>query len=61
MLTRAVGVLLLGHASAGQLAAVGATYLSLVIASIYVTELELRLPLAYYRTRVMEVRYGYRI
>ena len=56
MLTRAVGVLLVGRATAAQLAGVGAAYLALVVAAIYVTELELRLPLVHYRTRFTQVR-----
>ena len=57
MLTTAVRVLLAGQASAGTLAAVGAAYLGLVLASIYVSDVELRLPLIHYRSRMSQARH----
>ena len=56
VLARAVGTLLAGAVSPVTLAGVGAAYAALVLASVYVTELELRLPLVHYKTPYVQVR-----
>ena len=55
VLSRVVEGLMMGLASTVQLAAVAAIYLGLVVATVYVTEMELRLPLIYYRSRAAQV------
>ena len=55
VLTQAGQVLLRGQTSAWTLAGVGAAYLGMVIASIYVTAMELRLPLIHHRARIFQV------
>jgi hypothetical protein len=55
VLARAVGTLLAGAVSPVTLAGVGAAYAALVLASVYITELELRLPLVHYKTPYVQV------
>ena len=55
LLARAVGILLAGAISPVTLAGIGAAYAALVLASVYITELELRLPLVHYKTPYVQV------
>ena len=56
VLARAVAVFLVGAVTPATLLGIGAVYVGLVLASVYVTELELRLPLTHYRTPYVPVR-----
>jgi len=56
VLARAVAVFLAGAVTPATLLGIGAVYVGLVLASVYVTELELRLPLTHYRTPYVPVR-----
>ena len=56
VLGRAAAAFWAGAVTPATLLAVGAVYAGLVLASVYVTELELRLPLLHYRTPYVQVR-----
>ena len=55
VLARAVGILLAGAVSPLTLAGIAAAYAVLVLAAVYITELELRLPLVHYKTPYVQV------
>ena len=56
MLAQAVAAVLHGAVSPAMLLGIGVVYMGLVLASVYVTELELRLPLTQYRIPYVPVR-----